>query len=783
MRMQIALIALAGLVTGAGVAQQKAAGPAPATKTAAKSASAQTGTAAKPAGTGMWKAPVDYVNPYIGSVSIMLTSTVPEVQYPHGMVRLSPVAPTQGDRYFADHISGFPAGPATVMAWTGASAAGTTGSRFDHDFETAAPYYYEVVLQDSDVKAEMTATMHCADYRFTFPASEHSHVSVTMRGGAPKIDGLNTMEGSAGNEYFYAEFSTLLNNTQTVQAQRAPEGGRGGAGGGGRAGFGGGGGTSIVTDQATKAGEQIEVRVGVSYISVEQARSNLKAEIGEQTFEQAMAATRAVWNKVLGQAAVTGGTEKQKTVFYTAMYHALGRMTDITENGRYFSGYDHKIHSAEGHDFYVDDGLWDTYRSEHPLQLLLDAKGQEDIVRSYLRMYEQSEWLPSFPSMTGDRAVMIGHHSTAFITDVYMKGYRDFDAEEAYTAMKKNAMEATMLPWKRGPVTDLDKVYLEKGFFPALAKGEAETDPAVFPRERRQAVAVTLENAYDDWCLAQMAKSLGKMDDYAYFNKRALNYQNLWNPAIGFMAPKTADGKWVEGFDPKLGGGPGGRDYFAEVNSWIYSYNVQQDIGGLMELMGGRQKFNAKLDQLFEEGYGAESKWNFLAQFPDATGLVGQYAQGNEPSFHIPYLYDFSGQPWKTQQRVREMMDVWYTDGLMGIPGDDDGGATSSWYVLSAMGFYPVTPGSPVYEIGSPIFAETKLKLGNGKIFDIKAEHVSAQNKYIQSAMLNGKALNRPWFLHKDIAEGGNLVLVMGPKPNEQWGSAMSAAPPSFNEP
>ena len=724
------------------------------------------------------KQPVDYVNPEIGGISILLTSTVPYVQYPHGMARLAPMAGGNGDHYLADRVSGFPVGPATLMASSG-NVPSVSSSHFDHDFETATPYYYSVRLDDSDVRVEMTATQHDGFYRFTFPANEHSHVSMTMR-GALKKDGDSAVEGSAGNEYFYAEFSRSIANAllSAVTPAASPAGGRGGRGG-----FGGSGSTSLTLDAATKAGERIEVRVGISYISVEQARKNLDEEIGKQSFEQVKAKTRAVWNKVLGQAAVTGGTEKQKTIFYTALYHALGRMSDITEDGKYYSGFDHKVHDAEGHDFYVDDGLWDTYRSEHPLQLLLDAKGQQDIVRSYLRMYEQSGWLPSFPGLTGDRAVMIGHHSTAFITDVYEKGYRDFDAEEAYTAMKKNAMESTLLPWKRGGLTDLDKVYLEKGFFPALAKGETETNPAVFPRERRQAVAVTLENSYDDWCLAQMAKALGKTADYDYFMKRAANYKNLWNPAIGFMAPKTADGNWVAGFDPKLGGGPGGRDYFAEVNSWIYSFNVQQDPAGLIDLMGGRVGFNAKLDQLFEEQYGGESKWNFLAQFPDMTGLVGNYAQGNEPSFHIPYLYDFSGAPWKTQQRVRQMMDVWYTDGPMGIPGDDDGGATSSWYVLSAMGFYPVTPGSPVYEIGSPIFSETRLTLGNGKVFNVRAQGVSAQNKYIQSAMLNGKPLDKPWFLHSDIANGGTLTLVMGPKPNKQWGSAVDAAPPSFNEP
>jgi predicted alpha-1,2-mannosidase len=297
--------------------------------------------------------------------------------------------------------------------------------------------------------------------------------------------------------------------------------------------------------------------------------------------------------------------------------------------------------------------------------------------------------------------------------------------------------------------------------------------------ERRQSVSVTLENAYDDWCVAQLAKALGKEQDAAYFTKLAHNYQNLFNPAIGFMAPKSADGQWVEHFDPRLGGGQGGRDYTTEVNSWLYTFSVQQDVEGLIQLLGGRDRFNARLDQLFVEPFGT-SKYRFLNQFPDATAMVGMYSQGNEPSFHVAYLYDFSGQPWKAQKRLRQLLDVWYGDGPLGIPGDDDGGETSSWYVLSALGFYPVCPGSPVYEIGSPIFARSSITMRNGKVFTIVADHASARNKYIQSARLNGKPWNKPWFAHADIAGGGTLELEMGDRPNPNWGNNPQDAPPSM---
>jgi predicted alpha-1,2-mannosidase len=734
------------------------------------------------------KEPVDYVSPNIGTIGQLLTATLPYVQRPHGMARLAPITtPGIADRYLADKIYGFPAGSATLMA--SVAEAGTRpeafASEFDHDFEISTPYYYSVDLLTWSIKAEFTATEQAAYYRFTFPACPHGHLALTLGNdselevtGGDAIQGSQRISGPVGKieeteketrEYFYLQFSRPIGSYKTWEngnpssAEKQV-----------------GDNIGVVTDTATTAGEQIDVRVGISYISAKQARRNLEREIPGWTFDRVKSQTRETWNRALAGIDVSGGTERQRTVFYTALYRSLGRMTDITEGGRYFSGYDHAVHDAEGHDFYVDDGLWDTYRSLHPLQLLLNAQQQEDMVRSYLRMYEQSGWLPSFPSVAGEQAVMIGHHAAEFILDAYAKGYRDFDVGEAYSAIRKNATEATMLPWNRGPLTSLDRVYFEKGFFPALDWGQSETVPEVTP-ERRQAVSVTIENSYDDWCAAQLARALGKQQDAAYFGKLAHNYQNVFNADIGFMAPRDSGGEWVEHFDPKLGGGQGGRDYFTEVNSWLYTFGVQHDVAGTINLMGGRDAFNAKLDRLFVEQYGT-SKFQFLDQFPDATGLVGLYAQGNEPSFHIPYLYDFSGQPWKTQRRVRQLMDVWYGDGPLGIPGDDDGGETSSWYVLSAVGFYPVCPGSPVYEIGSPIFAKSVIRLGNGKLFTILANNVSARSKYIQSALLNGRPLDTAWFPHTAISNGGTLVLEMGDKPNMRWGSAPKDAPLSMSD-
>jgi predicted alpha-1,2-mannosidase len=705
------------------------------------------------------------------------------------MARLAPVTtPGITDRFLADKIYGFPAGPALLMASVGDTSTKreSYASDFDHDSETTTPYYYSANLETWGIRAEYTATQSAAYYRFTFPRSRHAHLILsTLKDAEIEVVGSHTVEGSARvggtvsqirnetgttREYFYAEFSRPFGEGLTWQGKTISSLAKQA---GDEIGF--------VSDMATTAGEQIEVRIGISYMSEEQARKNLKREIPGWTFDRVKAETRAEWNTALGGISTVGGSERQRTILYTALYRSLGRMTDITEDGKYFSGYDHSVHDAEGHDFYVDDGLWDTYRSLHPLQLLLDPRRQQDMIRSYLRMEEQSAMLPSFPSVAGEQAVMIGHHAAALFLDTYEKGYRDFDVERAYAAVRKAATETTMIPWGRGPLTELDRAYFSNGFFPALDRGEKETIAEV-GGERRQAVSVTLEAAYDDWCVAELAKALGKKEDAAYFGKLAQNYRNVFNPEIGFMAPKDKDGKWIPDLDTKLDGGQGGRDYFTEVNTWIYTFSVQHDVAGLIELMGGRDAFNATLDRLFVEQYGT-SKWHFLDQFPDATGLVGLYAQGNEPSFHIPYLYDFSGQPWKTQRRVRQLMDVWYTDGPLGIPGDDDGGATSSWYVLSAIGIYPVCPGSPVYEIGSPIFARSTVRLGNGKLFTIVADHVSARNKYIQSAQLNGNALDRAWFAHKEMANGGTLTLEMGAKPNLQWGSRPEDAPPSMTTP
>jgi len=446
-------------------------------------------------------------------------------------------------------------------------------------------------------------------------------------------------------------------------------------------------------------------------------------------------------------------------------------MVDITEDGAYYSGFDNKVHTGATRPFYVDDWVWDTYLALHPLRAILDPSLERDMLDSYVQLYKQLGWMPTFPVLFGDHACMNGFHSSIMILDDYRKGIRADDPGAAYAGMRKNAMEATMLPWRNGPATALDSFYYTNGYFPALRVGEKETFPEVSPGERRQAVAVTLGGSYDDWAVAQMAHELGKDADYHFFMRRSENYRNLWNPQQRFFLPRDEQGQWIM-IDPKFDGGSGGRDYYDENNGWTYLWQVQEDIPGLIGLMGGRKAFEARLDQLFREGLG-RSRSDFWYKFPDATGLVGQYSMGNEPSFHIPYLYDYTRSPWKTQERVRLLLDLWFKDNVFGIPGDEDGGGMSAFVVFSSMGFYPVTPGIPRYAIGSPVFSKVTIDLPNGRLFTVVAQDCSPINKYIQRASFNGVPLDTPWFSHAQLMAGGRLELQMGPRPNKEWGAEL----------
>ena len=630
------------------------------------------------------------------------------------------------------------------------------GSPAAYDQEKTTPYYYSVRFDDSLLRTEFTPTERCGYFRFTFPKGGASIVVANRQAGSlhAGANGALTGEESVGDlkTYIYGEFSAPVK----IQAESAGDKTR-----------------LVATAEATT----VEFRYGVSFISLEQAEKNLRHEIPRWGFDRVRDAAKARWNETLGRVSVEGGTEAQRKIFYTALYRCFERMINISEDGQYYSGFDHKVH-RDSRPFYVDNWLWDTFRALEPLQTLLNPDVQADKIQSYVRMYQQSGIMPTFALAQGNYACMNGNHSAPWFADAWFKGVRNFDLATAYEGIRKRSLEDTLLPWRLGPKGPLDDFYAAHGYMPALRPGEKETDPQVHPFEKRQPVPVTLENSLDDWEIAQIARVLNKPEDEKLFLRRAANYRNLFRADKGLMWPKDADGKWIEPLDPKFGGGMGGRDYYDENNGYTYTWDVAQDFKGLFALMGGTEKAQGNLDQLFREPLG-RSKYEFQAKFPDSTSMVGQFSMGNEPSFAIPYIYNRLGAPWKTQKRVRMLLEAFFTDTLQGIPGDEDGGGMSAFVVFSMLGFYPVTPGIPTYDVGSPVFDKATIHLKNGKDFVIIAKNNSRENKYVESIRLNGEALNQVWFRHADIANGGTLELTMGDAPNLRLGADPATFPPN----
>jgi predicted alpha-1,2-mannosidase len=717
------------------------------------------------AGTGNLK----YVDPLIGNVGQLLEPTRPTVQLPNQMIRMYP----QRIDYMDDQISNFPLNvvshrmgsvfsikasnkPADLRNWRAKQT-------YDHDLEITRPWYYSTYLIDDDIKIEFAPGKKVGYYKFEF--AENSPKSLLLgvyNNGASnykfisdtEITGMETYHDNV-KVYLYGVFSSgaTLGTVASNQLVKDRE----------------------VSGKSVRAwikfseqsGKNIEFKYAISYVSAAQARQNFDNELKNTNFDQLSAQGEKAWANVINQIKTIGGTESQKRSFYTALYRTYERMVDITEDGQYFSGYDNQVHKST-RPFYVDDWSWDTYLAHHPLRTILNPAMEEDMLSSYVQMYNQSGWVPTFPLLFGDNPCMNGFHSTITFLDAYRKGLKNFDVNKAYEGAFKNATEATMLPWKNGPKTALEDFYYAKGFFPALNKDEKETNPQVHSWEKRQAVAITLGHSYDDWALGEFAKELGKTDDFKRFNARGQNYKNLWDAKNQLFMPKNEKGDWID-IDPKFDGGMGGRDFYDENNGWSYVWQVQQDIPGLINLFGSKISFENKLDRLFRESLG-RSKYEFQAKFPDATGLTGQYSMGNEPSFHIPYLYNYTDAPWKTQKRIRFLLDVWFKDNIFGIPGDEDGGGMTAFVVFSSMGFYPITPGLPIYTIGSPVFEDVTIDLPGGKKFRVIANKSSVVNKYIQSAKFDGKVLDTPFFTHQQLINGGKLELEMGPKPNKTWG-------------
>lgn len=726
-------------------------------------------------GTSPQKSPVDYVNPYMGNISHLLVPTYPTIHLPNSMLR---VYPERAD-FTGDMLSGLPiivtshrgSSAFNLSPYQGEEAGLKPVINYSYDHEKIHPYRYQVYLDNNNIDVDYAPSHQSAVYSITFEGQGPAYLVFNSRNGQLKSDGKNI----SGYQFVDRKTKVYL----YAETDKAPQQ------------------CGVLADNTVKYGEtsvegkdaalvmaygsdvkQLGVRYGISFISEEQAKKNLEREIAAYDVDVVAKIARNDWNDALGKIQTQGGTDDDKTVFYTSLYRCYERPVNLSEDGRYYSAFDGKIHEDGGRPFYTDDWIWDTYRATHPLRILIDNEEESNIIHSFLLMAEQmgTNWMPTFPEVTGDSRRMNSNHAVATVIDAWKKGVRGFDLEKAYIASKKGIEEKTLIPWSAKPAGWLDDFYKEHGYIPALKPGEKETVENVSIWEKRQPVAVTLGTAYDQWCLSQIAAELGKEDEAKHYLRESYNYRNLFNPDTRFFHPKDKDGKFIEPMDYRYDGGLGARDYYDENNGYIYRWDVQHNIGDLISMIGGDKVFTSALDSMFNEPLGM-SKWQFYSFLPDHTGNVGMFSMANEPSLHIPYLYNYAGQPWKTQKRIRTLLNQWFRNDLMGVPGDEDGGGMSAFVVFSQMGFYPVTPGSPTYNIGSPVFTDVKIDLGNGNTFEVKANNASEENKYVQSARLNGKVLNQPWFQHSDIAQGGLLELEMGPRANKAWG--VGTPPPS----
>ena len=724
------------------------------------------------------KSPAEYVNPYMGNISHMLVPTYPTIHMPNSMLR---VYPERSD-YNGDLLNGL---PLMITSHRGSSAFNLSpfqGAlsdikpviKFSYDLEEIHPYSYYVYLDEQETTVDYGLASQSAKYTIHFEKEKESHLILNSRNGMLTWDG----EAIAGYQiignntkvYIYLipkqkpeKVQVLDENTTLISGTKAE-----------------GRNASIVLS-FSKSQSNLELPYGVSFINEQQAKSNYQREINGRTVAELQEQGKQIWDEALGKMQVEGGSEADKNVFYTSLYRSYERPVCISEDGRYYSAFDGQVHQDNGRPFYTDDWIWDSYRAHHPLRVLLNPKQEEDIIHSFILMAQQMEhnWLPTFPEVTGDSRRMNSNHGVATILDASEKGLDNFDLEKAYQASKAAITEKTLAPWSGKPAGELDNFYKSNGFIPALRDGEEETIPEVSGFEKRQPVAVTLGTAYDEWCLAVLANKLDHKNDYKHFIKEALNYRNLFNSETNFFHPKDKNGEFIVPFDYRFSGGVGARNYYGENNGWTYRWDVQHNVADLIDLMGGREAFIDNLDATFAEPMG-RGKREFYTQLPDQTGNVGQFSMANEPSLHIPYLYSYAGEPWKTQKRIKKLIHTWFRNDFMGVPGDEDGGGMSSFVVFSQLGFYPVTPGLPIYVIGSPFFEKSEVTLENGKTFTIIAENFSKDNKYIQSATLNGKNWDNPWFTHTDLENGGTLVLKMGNKANKDWGSKPENAPPSF---
>ena len=695
-----------------------------------------------------------YVNAFIGTGGH--GHTYPGATMPFGMMQLSPDTRLDGwdgcsgYHYSDNEIYGF---SHTHLSGTGVSdygdvllmptnkqvfnngADGNPGykSKFSHENEAAEPGFYKVHLEDTNIDVELTVSKRSGIHKYQFPSVENQFVILDLlhrdevldakieRISDTELSGFRFSKSWADDQrlYFTLKTSHSFNDVlQSPSKQGMP------------------GAQKIALNFINPNNEPIFIKIGISAVDIEGAKKNLEAEIGNQTFEQVKKTAQEFWEKQLEKIVLEDTNEDNKTNFYTSLYHvsiAPNLYQDV--DGRY-RGMDLKIHETKDFDYYTVFSLWDTYRAAHPLYTIIEQDRTNDFINTFLAKYDEGGIMPIWDLAGNYTHCMIGYHAVPVIADAYLKGIKNYDVEKAFTAMKHSATRDKL---------GLDS-YKNLGFIPVEIESES--------------VSKTLEYAYDDWSIAQMAKSLGKENDYKTYSERAQYYKNVFDPSTQFMRGRFRN-TWFAPFDPYEV-----NFNYTEANSWQYSFYVPQDISGFTTLLGGKQQLENQLDKLFT----AEDKTSGSHQV-DITGLIGQYAHGNEPSHHMAYLYNFVNKPFKTQEKTRQILTELYTNSPDGISGNEDCGQMSAWYIFSSLGFYPVTPGSNQYIIGSPLFDKATINLENGKSFTLEAIDNSSENKYIKSAILNGENYEFSFINHKDIINGGSLVFEMTDK-QTNWGTA-----------
>ena len=697
--------------------------------------------------------------------------TYPGATLPHGLVQLSPDTRTSGwdacSGYHYDdntligfshtHLSGTGIGDLgdilflpysnelKLVAPNGDDRNPTFGSAFSHDDEVAIPGYYSVYLQDYDIKAELTATHRVGFHRYTFPQAENTGLFIDLERtihnrrlaaseltviNEYEIQGMKQVHGWAPNRYvfFYAQFSEPF-EYEIEDNKKA-----------------------YLKFGETKKGKQILAKVGISFVDIEGAKNNLYSEVSDWNFDKVKKDAHKTWNDELGKIQIKTNDDTDRTIFYSALYHtALEPINSSDVDGRYRT-MDNQIAQDKNYINYSIFSLWDTFRALHPLNTIISPEENQAMIRSLIRKSDEGGLLPMWELASNYTGCMIGYHAVSVIVDSYTKGQQDFDIEKAYLACIKSSEYDTI-----NVSPTINRNVLHRNLTP-IGKQYKNTIGYIPADVEKQSVARGLEYAYNDWLIAQFAKGLGKEEDYARFSDLGKNYRHYYDPSTGFMRGKMLDGSWRTPFDPRYS--DHNNDDYCEGNAWQWTWFVPHDVDGLAELMGGRDLFIEKLDSLFS------TSSEMVGENPsaDMTGLIGQYAHGNEPSHQTIHLYNLIGQPHKAQALVDEVLQTLYFNDPNGLSGNEDCGQMSAWYILNSMGFYSYCPGIPYYSIGRPLFDEVKINLQNGKSFTIQVANNGKNNKYVESAKLNGKVLDVLFFSHKDLMEGGLLEIVMTDK-------------------